>query len=225
MTETLDLETIIESTSGLINSIISKYKNYYEYDDLYQVATIGVIKAYKNFNSQNQVKFSTYAYTYILGEVVKYAYANRGVKQNSKYRVLGRKIEEARTILTQKLMKEPTTKELADFINIPSNIVEEVSFSYQQIESLDKIISDDGKELTLLDTVAGTNNIPSTDEIMLHTAISNLPEPDRSIISLTYFQDYTQEQVASSVGISQVQISRNLTKSKNKLRKILSKSI
>jgi RNA polymerase sporulation-specific sigma factor len=222
MTETLNLTTIIEESSGLINSIINKYKSYYEYDDLYQVATIGIIKAYKNFKPEQQVKFSTYAYTYILGEVIKYAYDNRGVKQSNEYRLLGRKIEEARTILTQRLMKEPSSLELASFLNLPLNIVEDIALSNKELESLDRIISDDGKELTLLDTVVGVNNIPSPDEIMLHTAISNLPEPDRSIIALTYYQDYTQEQIASSIGMSQVQISRNLTKSKNKLRKILS---
>ena len=73
-----------------------------------------------------------------------------------------------------------------------------------------------------MDTVITTdNNIPTDEEIMLKEAINKLKEPDRSIINLTYFKDYTQDMVASNLGMSQVQVSRNLAKSKKKLRKIL----
>lgn len=224
MTDTLELEDILDSSKGLINSIINRYKYYYEYDDLYQVATIGVIKAYKRFDSSKNIKFSTFAYTYILGEVIKFANDNKGIKAGSNYKILGRKIEEARTILTQKLMKVPNNKELSDFIGVPEAVIDDVTLSNIKLESLDKTIAEDGKELTLLDTVASTSNIPDDENIMLHSAISELTKQEQEIINLTYFKDYTQERVANTVGMSQVQISRNLTKSKNKLRKILIKS-
>lgn len=224
MTGTLDLDTVLDSTSGLINSIISRYKSYYEYDDLYQVASIGVLKAYKNFKKEYKVKFSTYAYTYILGEVIKYASDNRGIKSSHEYRTIGKKIEETRLVLTQKLMKEPSTMELSSFLELPINLVEDIIISNRELESLDKTISDDGKELSLLDTVAGINNIPTEDEIMLHSAISKLPKQEQDIINLTYFKDYTQEMIATDLGMSQVQISRNLKKSKDTLRKILTKA-
>lgn len=217
----MGLETILENTNGLINSIISRYRKYYEYDDLYQVAAIGVIKAYKNFKPSHNVKFSTYAYRYILGEVLKYASINRGIKTNQEYRTLGKKIEEARTILTQKLMKEPSTIELSSFLSLPASLIEDITISSKKLDSLDRTITKDGKELTIMDTITSSTSMPSEEDIMLHTAISTLQEPDRSIISLTYFKDYTQDMVASSMGMSQVQVSRNLTRSKKKLKKIL----
>ena len=121
-------------------------------------------------------------------------------------------------------MKVPSDKELSNFIGIPENIIEDITLSNIRLESLDKTITEDGKELTLLDTLASTCNIPNDDSIMLHSAISELSKEEQEIINLTYFKDYTQEKVADTVGMSQVQISRNLTKSKNKLRKILVKA-
>lgn len=218
----MDLETILDSTSGLIKGIIKKYIDYYEYDDLYQVASIGVINAYKNYKKDSNVRFSTYAYTYILGEVVRYARENRGIKCSYEYSALGKKIDEARNILTQKLMKEPSTLELANFLELPVNLIDDINLSRSKLDSLDRVINDDGKELTLLDTVMNSqNNIPTEDEIMLKSAINNLKEPDRSIISMTYFKDYTQDMIADNLGMSQVQVSRNLSKSKKVLRKIL----
>ena len=218
----MNLEMALDSTNSLIKGIIKKYCNYYEYDDLYQVGVIGVIKAYYNYKDNKNVKFSTYAYTYILGEVVKYARENKGIKTNEEYRKLNKKIVEAKNVLAQKLMKEPSVLELSVFLDLPVSLIDDITLSTSKLDSLDRIINDDGKELTLLDTVIDTtNNIPRDEEIMLKEAVNKLKEPDRSIINLTYFKDYTQDMVASNLGMSQVQVSRNLAKSKKVLRKIL----
>lgn len=216
----MNLETAIECTNGLIKGIIKKYCNYYEYDDLYQVGTIGVIKAYNNYKKDKNVKFSTYAYTYILGEVVKYARDNRGIKVSEEYKKLSKKIEEAKNVLAQKLMKEPSVLELADFLEMPASLLDDVNISSNKLDSLDRVINEDDKELTLLDTIV-TNNIPTEDELMVRMAVDSLKEPDKSIVNLTYFKDYTQDMVASRLGMSQVQVSRNLTKSKKILKKVL----
>ena len=218
----MNLEMALDSTNSLIKGIIKRYCNYYEYDDLYQVGMVGAIKAYYNYKDDKNVKFSTYAYTYILGEVVKYAKDNRGIKTSEEYRKLNKKISEAKNVLAQKLMKEPSVLELSVFLDLPVSLIDDITLSTSKLDSLDRIINDDGKELTLLDTVFDTtNNIPCDEEIMLREVVNKLKEPDRSIINLTYFKDYTQDMVASNLGMSQVQVSRNLAKSKKVLRKIL----
>ena len=221
MEETVPVEQVINNSQALINSIIRKYLNYYEYDALYQVGVIGLLKAYNKFDRNIPVKFSTYAYTYILGEVVKYATENRGLKQNKDYRKLGRKIEEARTILTQKLMKVPSSKELSTFLSLPVSLIEDISIANYQLDSLDKTINEDGKELTLMDTLIAPTPYQDDNTIMLMEAIDSLQEPDRSILKMKYLQDYTQETIASKVGLNQVQVSRNLAKSKKILKKVL----
>ena len=221
----MNLDEALESTSVLIKGIIKKYCNYYEYDDLYQVGTIGVIKAYNNYDKEKKVKFSTYAYTYILGEVVKYARENQGIKTNEEYRKLNKKIMEAKNVLAQRLMKEPSVLELSQFLDLPVSLLDDVIISNDKMDSLDRIINDDGKELTLLDTIVMSDNRDATDdEIMIKMAVDQLKEPDRSIINLTYFKDYTQDMVASKLGMSQVQVSRNLTRSKKVLKRILEPS-
>ena len=218
----MDLERALESSSSLIKGIIKRYGNYYDYDDLYQVGTIGVIKAYNNYKEDKKVKFSTYAYTYILGEVVKYARENKCMKTSCEYKKLSNKIMEAKNVLAQKLMKEPSVLELSSFLKLPVSLIDDVILSNEKLDSLDRIINEDGKELSLLDTIKSANsNIPTDEEFMLREAVNKLKEPDKSIINLTYFKDYTQDMVASSLGMSQVQVSRNLAKSKKVLRKIL----
>ena len=92
-------EEVILKNSNLIYSIINKYTKYYDVDDLYQTGVIGILKAYKNYDSSKNCKFSTYAYTYILGEVLKYVNNNRNIKLSSEYLMINKKIQETRTIL------------------------------------------------------------------------------------------------------------------------------
>ena len=96
---------LIKENKKLICSIINKYTKYYEFDDLYQVSIIGIMKAYQNYKPEVGVKFTTYAYKYILSEVLLFINNNRTIKISREYQRLYKKILEARTLLTQKLMK------------------------------------------------------------------------------------------------------------------------
>ena len=110
-----NITNIIIENEGLIYKIISKYKNYFELDDLYQVAVMGMLKAYKNYKGNYNTKFTSYAYPYILGEVIKYINEFRSVKINKNTKLLYAKVLKAKEILSQKLMKEPTNHELSLF--------------------------------------------------------------------------------------------------------------
>ena len=213
-------EFIIENEKA-IYSVINRYRRYYEIEDLYQTAVIGIIKAWENYDASRKAKFLTYAYKYMLGEVISYVNKNRSLKISKDILSLYPKLEEAKTILTQKLMKEPTTYELSLFLEIDENIIIRTIEAVKESESLDKVISDDGKTLTLLDTVKDIQAEEKAKLLYLKEAVESLPEPERSIIIERYYNDKTQEEIAKKMGMYQVQVSRSSTKGLKKLKKIL----
>ena len=113
-----NITTFLIENEGLIYKIINKYKPYFELDDLYQVGCMGLVKAAKKYNANLNTKFTTYAYPYILGEIIKYINESPSVKQNKNTRNLYLKILKARELLSQKLMKEPSTYELSIYLEI-----------------------------------------------------------------------------------------------------------
>ena len=125
-----DITELIIENEGLIYKIINKYRNYFEIEDLYQVAVMGIIKASKNYNSEFGSKFTSYAYPFILGEVIKYINEYRSIKVNKETAKLYSKILKAYEILSQKLMKIPSNYELSLFLEIDEKIIDEVLVSY-----------------------------------------------------------------------------------------------
>ena len=102
------LVKLINENKGLMYQIINKYKTYYDKDDLYQSTVIGIIKAYNNYDSTRDVKFSTYAYKYMLSEVISFIKSSKLIKTSRDYDKIYKKVLEAKTILAQRLMKEPS---------------------------------------------------------------------------------------------------------------------
>ena len=115
---TNDLTLLIKENEKLIFSLLKDYSNYIDKEDLYQVSVIGLINAYNNFKEEKGVKFSTYAYIYIQGEIKKYLRENRTFKINKDTSALCNKIKHTKNLLEQKLMREPTIKELSEFLEI-----------------------------------------------------------------------------------------------------------
>ena len=210
---------IIKDNKGLICSIIGKYTNYYEFDDLYQVSVIGIIKAYKNFNPNLNIKFSTYAYKYILSEVLNYINNSQTIKTSREYNKLYKKIIESKNILTQKLMKEPTTHELSLFLELDESIIGDVLKMKEKVKSLDATIDNDGKTLTLLDTLYLPSDNINSNKLVLNELLETLNEEELKLIDLRYFQDKTQTEIASYFNTNQVQISRNEARILKKLKK------
>jgi len=171
-----ELTNLIIENENLIYSIINKYANYYDIDDLYQVGVIGIIKAYKNYNNNFNTKFTSYAYTYIFGEIVKYINESKSFKINKENRHLYKKINEAKTILTQKLMKEPTNYELSLFLEIDEKLIEEVININQTIDSLDREIIEDGKKVFLYDVVGEEKD--NIENIFLYEQLENLSKDE-----------------------------------------------
>ena len=212
------LVDIIKDNKGLICSIINKYTRYYEFDDLYQVSVIGIIKAYNNYNKDSNVKFTTYAYKYILSEVVSFVNNSKVIKTSREYNKIYKRILEAKNILTQRLMKEPSNYELSLFLELDEALINNVMLVKDSVKSLDEAINNDGKTLTLLDSISLEDDI-GVDNIFLKEILETLDEEELKLINLRYFQDKTQSETAKFLHTNQVQVSRNETKKKKKLKK------
>ena len=116
-------------------------------------------------------------------------------------------------------MKEPSTYELSLFLELDENIINDVLRLKESVKSLDEAISEDGKTLTLLDSLSINNNNMNIDNILLKELLETLTEEELKLINLRYFQDKTQSETARCLHTNQVQVSRNETKILKKLKK------
>lgn len=216
----MDLKELIVNNQNLIYKLTHYFKNYENKEDLFQAGCIGMVKAYKKYDASFNVKFTTFAFPYILGEMKKFVREDKGIKISKDISRLNSKIEKATIILSQKLMREPTIEELANFLDIPIYDLVEAINSTNSIMSIDEVINSDGKEVTLYDIIRD-KQIDIDSLISLKSAINSLTEFEKDLINKRYFEDKTQKEVASSLGISQVQVSRKeqkvLTKLKSKI--------
>ena len=203
-----EYSTLIKETEGLIYKIALKYKNYYSIEDLYQVGSIGVIKAYKNYKKDNSVKFSTYAYKYILGEIIEFIRCDRNIKVSEEYMSLYKKYLSIKSMLTESLEREATFKEICTFMEIDErvllNVIETISFTKSTDESNYDYGNDRREEID--------------NKILLDNELNNMDEFDRNIIEYRYYQGYTQSETADVLGVSQVKVSRQEKLILSKLR-------
>ena len=212
-------EEVINSCSGLVYMIIRRYFRGYDIEDLYQVGVMGIIKAYNNYKENKNTKFSTYAYSYIYGEIYSYISKYTAVKVSKESVALRKKINESKNILSQKLMKEPTISELANFLEISPSIISSIYNTFEVPESLDRIIYSNGKDITISDTIKDSRDYYNIDYMLLGDEINKLSEEEKKIIYLRYFEDKTQSEVAEALGINQVKVSRCEKKTLKRIRK------
>lgn len=211
-------DEVIKSCTGLIYMIINKNFKGYDVEDLYQVGVMGVIKAYNNYKKDKGAAFSTYAYKYIYGEIYLYINSSKLLKIPKETYSLYKQIVEAKNVLSQMLMREPTIYELSSFLEIEPYKVEMVNVSMSNIDSLDRIVYSDGKDVSLFDTIRDGNDYYNIDRLLLHEELNRLPSPEKEIIYLSYFEDKTQSEVADILGMTQVGVSRSLKRTLNKMR-------
>jgi len=211
-----NITNIIKENEPLIYKIINKYRNFLEIEDLYQVAVLGLIKASKNYRNTYNTKFISYAYPYILGEVIKYVNEYRGIKISKNSKILYNKINKASQILSQKLMKNPTSYELSLFLEIDEKIIDEVLIANSTIDSLDKLLTEDGKNFELYDTIGYYDN--QIEYYPLQDALNKLSKEDLAIINARYYNNLSQSETGSCLGMHQVEISRKEKKILKKLK-------
>jgi RNA polymerase sporulation-specific sigma factor len=206
------LDYLIEMNLPLVSSISKKFLNRgYEYDDIFQIGCIGLVKAVNNFDESFNVKFSTYAVPMIIGEIKRFLRDDGIIKVSRSVKNTARKLHYDKDALTKKLGREPTIEELSQFSGInKEEIITALESSSSMQYLYDTIHQDDGAPVLLIDKLSEDYEEDNEviDKIALKEALTKLDMKSRQIIMLRYFKDKTQIQVAKMMGISQVQVSR-----------------
>ena len=219
------MNKLIEMNLPLVSSISKKFLNRgYDYEDIFQIGSIGLVKAINNFDLTYNVKFSTYAVPMIIGEIKRFLRDDGMIKVSRNVKSLARKVYFYKEVLTKKLKRSPTIEELAEYADVDK---EEILFAIESSNSLqylyDTIHQDDGAPVLLIDKLSekGVDDGNIIERIALKEALSSLDNKARQIILLRYFKDKTQVQVAKMLGINQVQVSRIEKKVLAEMRKKL----
>ena len=217
MNETIDEILLSQDLKNIIMSIAKKFYNV-EKKDLYQVGYIGAIKAYNNYSVNSDVKFTTFAYKYIFGEMYELAKNNRNIKLNKNYLKIFKQIENAKILLAQKLNKEPSLEDISNYLEVDISLINDVIITCSSIISLDsesEALSDGN-----LYTVIGDDADYETN-ILVKSALEYLDDTEKKVIDYRYFYGYTQEEVAEILGLNQVKVSRLETSSKKKIKEYI----
>lgn len=207
---------LIKENAKLIYKIASKYSKYYDIEDLFQEGVKGLDKARKNYDPNSNTKFSTYAFKYILGEIVSYVKNDRNIKVGNETMKLYQAYEKAQEYLTNKLNRYPTLEETCNFMGVNSTLVVDAIRKCEFTTSLESSLSED--DFTL-EQVTGIDKTDQIDTLLdLKAELENLSEGERRIIELRYFGDYTQSEIANYLNMSQVQVSRSEQKILKKIK-------
>ncbi|MBV4418298.1 RNA polymerase sporulation sigma factor SigF [Clostridium tyrobutyricum] len=206
------LNKLVEVNFPLVTSISKKFLNRgYEYEDIFQIGCMGLMKAINNFDETYNVKFSTYAVPMIMGEIKRFLRDDGMIKVSRSVKNTAKKIHYDKEALTKQLNREPTVEELAKYSGIK---VEDLIFASESANNMqylyDTIHQDDGAPVLLIDKLSQNPNedVEMVDRIALKETLKSLDVRSRQIIMLRYFKDKTQVQVAKMLGINQVQVSR-----------------
>lgn len=205
------LDKLVKKNMPLVSAISKKFLNRgYEYEDIFQIGCIGLVKAVNNFNEDFNVKFSTYAVPMIMGEIKRFLRDDGIIKVSRSVKNIAKKLHYDKETLTKKLNREPTIEELSKFSKIDTDDILFATESASNMQYLyDVIHQDDGSPVLLIDKLSeDSNDADFIDKIALKEALKDLDKNSRQIIFLRYFKDKTQIEVAKMLGISQVQVSR-----------------
>ncbi|MBQ8658612.1 MAG: SigB/SigF/SigG family RNA polymerase sigma factor [Clostridia bacterium] len=204
-------ETLLEHNVSLVKCIVKRYLGKgVDYDDLFQLACMGFLKAIAGFDESFGVKFSTYAVPMIAGEIKRFMRDDGSVKVS---RAMKQTAKEINAFIEGYLFEhgaQPTLKTIAEKFQLEESETVFVMGSSRMPVSLQSGLENkDGKERELIETLPAVDNQEEMlDNLLLRLAIEELPERDKKIIVLRYFRDMTQSEVAEKIGVSQVQVSR-----------------
>ena len=218
-------ETLILENNNLIKSIVRRYLGKgVEYDDLYQLASMGLLKAVTGFDESFGVRFSTYAVPMIAGEIKRFMRDDGSIKVSRAIKSLAKRIN----IFVEEYSlihgNQPSVKEIAKEFDLPeSEVVFTMGSTHMPVSIYSQGEYKDKKTQELLDKLPVEDRQEEiVDSLQLKSAIEVLPEREKKVIILRYFRDMTQSEVALMLGVSQVQVSRIENKVIENFRKNLS---
>jgi RNA polymerase sporulation-specific sigma factor len=205
-------EKLIVENMGLIWSIVRRFAGRgYEQEDLFQIGSIGLIKAVDKFDTSYDVQFSTYAVPMIAGEIKRFLRDDGMIKVSRSMKEIAYKAYLAREQLERKLKREPALSEIAAEIGVTSEELAQAIDASAEIESLHKVIyQGDGSDISLMDKLPqqGDPCEELMNHMLLEEMLSKLDKKERQLIYMRYYQDKTQTEIAKVMGVSQVQVSR-----------------
>lgn len=208
------MDRLIRQNNGLIWSIVKRFMNRgYEVEDLYQIGCIGFIKSIKRFDTNFEVKLSTYSVPYILGEIKRFIRDDGPIKISRSIKELNVKINELKKYHLLKTGKEITIEEICKELKVEKEDVIIAMESTNTIESIDGAATaenNDGKQMSIFEKIStGINEEETiTNKMVVKQLINELEDRDKEIILLRFYKEKTQTEVAKIIGISQVQVSR-----------------
>lgn len=216
-------ERFIEGNLRLVLSVIQRFMGRGENpDDLFQVGCVGLLKAINNFNPELDVKFSTYGVPMIVGELRRYLRDSSPIRVSRSIRDLAYQVLQCKERLLLKLGREATLEEISEDMHVPLASVSEAMDAISAPVSLyEPVHNDSGDPLTVMDQIRDPKNNDERwiEELTLKDAMSTLGEREKTILSLRYYDDKTQVEVAQEIGISQAQVSRLEKAALKRLRK------
>ncbi len=216
-------EQVMKENIGLVWCVVKRYTGRgSEIDDLFQIGSIGLLKAIDKFNFDFDVKFSTYAVPMIAGEIKRFLRDDGMIKVSRSLKELNFKAYAIREREIKQNGREPTIDELAEEIGVEKELLVEALEATHEVESLYRpIYQNGGEEILLLDRVekGEVEEDRIVDELLLQQLLENLEYGDRQLIYLRYFANLTQTEVGRILKISQVQVSRMEKKILGKMRK------
>lgn len=218
-------ERLINCNLKLIFNLIQRFAHRgYELEDLFQIGTIGLIKAIDKFDFSYGVKFSTYAVPMIIGEIRRFLRDDHPIKVPRSYKEMVYKINRSRERLSLELKRDPTINEIAADLGIAS---EDIIMALEAVQSPtsihDTLYQDDSDPIYVLDQLPlDKDSSPGWfEKIALQEVLDKLPEREKHVLMMRFFEDKTQSEIAKSMNLSQVQISRIERAALHRLRLIL----
>lgn len=205
-------DRLVTENMGLVWSIVRRFIGRgHEAEDLFQIGSIGLIKAIDKFDLSYDVKFSTYAVPMIMGEIKRFIRDDGMLKVSRSIKELAVRARGVREEMTVSLGREPTPEELAKKMDICTEELAAALDSGAEVESLYKTIyHGEGNDICLMDKLeeerSGQEDV--INRVVLDELLAELTPQERHIIVMRYYQDRTQTQIAGVLGISQVQVSR-----------------
>lgn len=216
-------ERLVMDNVGLVWSIVRRFTGRgCETEDLFQIGSIGLIKAIDKFDTAYEVRFSTYAVPMIAGEIKRFLRDDGMIKVSRSLKELSYKLFQAREEMTAKLGREPTLEELSQELKVEKEEIVQAMEAGGEVESIYKPIHQkEGSEIRLMDKLEEKERQEEKilDNMLLQQLLATLDKEERRLIYLRYFQNQTQSAVGKKLGISQVQVSRMEKKIMEALRR------
>ena len=215
------MDAMVRENAGLIWAVARRYFGRgVEPDDLFQLGSLGFLKAVRDFDEAYGTQFSTYAVPKIAGEIRRFLRDDGAVKVSRTLREQAARIQQAKRSLEQRLAREPTVFELAAETGLEPEEIAVAETAAAPIESLQQ---ETGEHGFALEQMLGDFDAPERmlEQIALRAAVASLPERERAVIRLRYDRGLTQQRCAALLGISQVQVSRLERRAVDRLRELL----